>query len=88
MKNLITDLLIIFQKKNQKFKQMTGWKDIFISTNSYHYTIGFTNFEPKLIFLEKLYHEIPNKKEFDITIEKCIENIVGDIAQQIEQIKK
>ena len=76
------------QGKSAGTKAFDIWKDIFISTNSYSYTIGFTNYEPKQIILEKLYHELPSKKEFVITIEKCIESIVDDIAQQIERIKK
>ena len=80
-------VLLPKQSKSAGKKAFDIWKDIFISTNSYSYTIGFTNLESKQIILEKLYHELPDKKVFDITVEKCIEGIVDDIAQQIERIK-
>ncbi len=63
------------------------WKDIFIVTSTYNYTIGFDRHQQSVL-VEKLYHELPNKKEFENITDKWIEAVVDDITQQIELIKK
>ncbi len=69
-------------------KAFDAWQDICIITNNYNYTIGLGIHRTQNILFEKLYHDLPNKKEFEEVIAKCTENIVDDIAQQIERIQK
>jgi predicted nuclease of restriction endonuclease-like (RecB) superfamily len=64
------------------------WKDLCITMNSYNYTIGLGRHQQQNILPETLYHELPDKKEFDEVVEKCTENILDDITQQIERIQK
>lgn len=64
------------------------WKDLRITTNSYNYTIALDRHQPQNNLLEKLYHELPEKEEFEDVIEKCTENILDDITQQVERIQK
>ena len=62
------------------------WKDLHICTNNYNYTIGFDRNQQNLL-LEKLYHELPDKKEFENIIDSWMESIVDSITQQLERIK-
>lgn len=64
------------------------YKDLSINTNTYNYTIGFNRHQLQSVLLEKLYHEMPDKKEFENIIDKSVEDILDDIAQHIERIKQ
>jgi predicted nuclease of restriction endonuclease-like (RecB) superfamily len=63
------------------------WKDISIATTTYNYTIGFDRNQQNTL-LEKLYHELPDKKEFESIIDKWLEVVVDNITQQLELIKQ
>jgi predicted nuclease of restriction endonuclease-like (RecB) superfamily len=69
-------------------KAFDVWKDLCITMNSYNYTIGLGRHQQQNILPEKLYHELPDKKEFEEIVEKCTKNILDDITQQIERIQK
>lgn len=51
-----------------------------------HYTIGFVQNQQNIL-LEKLYHELPDKKEFENILDKWMEEIVDNITQQVDLIK-
>jgi predicted nuclease of restriction endonuclease-like (RecB) superfamily len=68
-------------------KAFNIWKDLSIVTNTYNYTIGFERHSQNAL-LEKLYHQLPNKKEFENIIDKWMEGIVDSITQQLELIKQ
>ena len=63
------------------------WKDISIATSTYNYTIGFDRNQQNTL-LEKLYHQLPDKKEFETLMDKWMEAIVDNITQQLELIKQ
>lgn len=63
------------------------WKDISIVTTTYNYTIGLERHQQNVL-LEKLYHELPDKKEFENITDKWLEAIVDNITQQIDIIKQ
>ena len=64
------------------------WKDMCINMHESYYTIGFGRHQPQNVLLkEKLYHVLLDKKELDEVIEKCHEQVLDDIAQQIERIQ-
>ena len=63
------------------------WKDISIATSTYNYSIGFDRNQQNTL-LEKLYHQLPDKKEFENLIDKWMEAIVDNITQQLELIKQ
>lgn len=62
-------------------------QDVTIITDKYNYSIRLNRPQPQSNLLEKLYHEMPTKKEYDEVIEKYIENILDEITMQIELIK-
>lgn len=64
------------------------WKDIYIETDIYYYSICLTKQHPKHNLLEKLYHELPNTKEFETIVDECTASIYEDITQQVERLKK
>lgn len=64
------------------------WKDLCITTGNYNYAIGLGRNQQQNILPEKLYHELPDKKEFEKVVEKITESIIDDITQQIERIKQ
>jgi predicted nuclease of restriction endonuclease-like (RecB) superfamily len=63
------------------------WKEISINTSNYNYTIGFDRNQQNTI-LEKLYHQLPDKKEFDNIMDTWMEGIVDNITQQLGLIKQ
>ena len=67
-------------------KAFDVWKNISIATSTYNYTIGFDR-NPQNTLIEKLYHQLPDKKEFETIMDKWMEAIVDNITQQLELIK-
>ncbi|MEK6615832.1 MAG: PDDEXK nuclease domain-containing protein [Bacteroidota bacterium] len=63
-------------------------KEISIVTQPYFYSIGFGRMQHDLIIPEKLYHELPDKQEFEGVIDTCVEKIADEIAANIERIQK
>jgi predicted nuclease of restriction endonuclease-like (RecB) superfamily len=68
-------------------KAFNIWKDLSVVTNTYNYTIGFERHSENAL-LEKLYHQLPNKKEFENIMDKWMEGIVDNTTQQLEMIKQ
>ena len=67
-------------------KAFNIWKDIYVQTTQYNYTIGFDRNQQTVLF-EKLYHQLPDTKEFENIIDKWMEGIVDNITQQLDLIK-
>ncbi len=64
-------------------------KEICIYAHQYYYSIALSKFQPhNNTVLEKLYHQLPTEKEFKEIIEKSYDQILDDIDQHIEAIKK
>ena len=68
-------------------KAFDVWKNISIATSTYSYTISFDRNQQNTL-LEKLYHQLPDKKEFETLMDKWMEAIVDNITQQLELIKQ
>jgi predicted nuclease of restriction endonuclease-like (RecB) superfamily len=68
-------------------KAFNIWKDLSIATNSYNYTIGFER-QSQNTLLEKLYHQLPDKKELETILDKWMEAIIDSITQQLELINQ
>ncbi len=67
-------------------KSFKIWQDIYFTLHEHKYSIGFSSNENEII-LTKLYHQLPSNKEIGIVIDKFIEKVVDNIAQQVERIK-
>ncbi len=68
-------------------KAFNIWKDLSVVTTKYNYTVGFDRNQQNNL-LEKLYHQLPNKKEFENVIDNWMEGIVDNITQQLDLIKQ
>jgi predicted nuclease of restriction endonuclease-like (RecB) superfamily len=67
-------------------KSFDIWKSIYITTYPHSYTIGF-NRDQRNCLVEKLYHELPDEKEFENIFEKLSESVLDEIIEVIEKIK-
>lgn len=63
-------------------------EELFITTNRFNYSIGLERYAHNgAILPEKLYHELPSKKETELVMEKFHEKILDAIIQHIERIQ-
>ncbi len=62
-------------------------KHISIVTNKYNYTVVFDRNQQNIL-LEKLYHQLPDKNEFENILDKWMEGIIDNITQELELIKQ
>jgi hypothetical protein len=68
-------------------KAFNIWKDLSVVTTKYNYNIGFDRNQQNVL-LEKLYHQLPDKKEFENIMDKWMESIVDNITQQLYLMKQ
>jgi hypothetical protein len=73
--------------KRAGVKAFNCWQQVSIKLDEYKYTID-KSMQPNDMIYTKLYHQMIDKVEINNIVEAFMEDLIGNITQQIERINK